>query len=435
MAISGLAVGLLLLGAIPIILAGDTIAGAFAVLGIVVGVWLVLIIVDFVLATSPRKLHVARELPVRIRLGEHATSRVLLTNLAGRGMQLHVRDCWEPSAGAATTRAKLRIPAGERRGFTLQLTPWRRGDRRSERLAARSWGPMRLAARQVALEEPGIVRVLPAFASRKHLPSRVMRLRELDGQTTLQVRGAGTEFDSLRDYVRGDDVRSIDWRATARKRDLVVRTWRPERDRQVIIVIDTGRSAAARVADETRLDTAIEAALLCAALASRAGDRVSMVAYDQRVRARVRGSGEATLLASIVDAMADVEPELLHTNWLAVPGLVREFTNQRSLVVVLTTADSTGSARDLLEMLPQLTNRHLVVVASIEDPQLREVGSTLDAAEPVYRAAAAQRALTEAEQTRRAIQRVGADQLTATPYGLPPRLADHYLALKKAGRL
>jgi len=262
-----------------------------------------------------------------------------------------------------------------------------------------------------------------------------MRLRELDGQTTLQVRGAGTEFDSLRDYVRGDDVRSIDWRATARKRDLVVRTWRPERDRQVIIVIDTGRSAAARVADETRLDTAIEAALLCAALASRAGDRVSMVAYDQRVRARVRGSGEATLLASIVDAMADVEPELLHTNWLAVPGLVREFTNQRSLVVVLTTADSTGSARDLLETLPQLTNRHLVVVASIEDPQLREVGSTLDAAEPVYRAAAAQRALTEAEQTRRAIQRVGADQLTATPYELPPRLADHYLALKKAGRL
>lgn len=119
---------------------------------------------------------------------------------------------------------------------------------------------MGLAARQVSLANHGVLRVLPPFNSRKHLPSRLARLRELDGATRLMVRGQGTEFDSLREYVRGDDVRSIDWRATARRQDLVVQTWRPERDRRVVIVIDTGRTSAARVADETRLDTAIESA-------------------------------------------------------------------------------------------------------------------------------------------------------------------------------
>ena len=116
------------------------------------------------------------------------------------------------------------------------------------------------------------MRVLPPFHSRKHLPSRLARLRELDGRAAVRVRGQGTEFDSLREYVRGDDVRSIDWRASARTRTVVVRTWQPERHRRVLLVLDTSRTSAGRVDDVPRLDSAMDAALLLAALASRAGD-------------------------------------------------------------------------------------------------------------------------------------------------------------------
>ena len=100
----------------------------------------------------------------------------------------------------------------------------------------------------------------------------------------MRVRGQGTEFDSLREYVRGDDVRSIDWRASARNRNVVVRTWQPERDRRVVLVLDTSRTSAGRVDDVPRLDSAMDAALLLAALAARAGDRVDFVAGDRRVR-------------------------------------------------------------------------------------------------------------------------------------------------------
>ncbi len=152
--------------------------------------------------------------------------------------------------------------------------------------AARSaWPPGRRPS-----TSPGTVRSLPPFESRKHLPSRLARLRELDGRAAIRVRGQGTEFDSLREYVRGDDVRSIDWRASARNRNVVVRTWQPERDRRVVLVLDTSRTSAGRVEDVPRLDSAMDAALLLAALAARAGDRIDFVAGDRRVRARLRSA-------------------------------------------------------------------------------------------------------------------------------------------------
>ncbi len=141
---------------------------------------------------------------------------------------------------------------------------------------------------------PWQIRILPPFLSRKHLPSRLAKLRELEGMVPVLIRGQGTEFDSLREYVIGDDVRSIDWRATARRADVVVRTWRPERDRRVVIVLDTGRTSAGRVGvDPTkadpggwpRLDWSMDAALLLAALASRAGDHVDFLAHDRVSRA------------------------------------------------------------------------------------------------------------------------------------------------------
>ena len=115
------------------------------------------------------------------------------------------------------------------------------------------------------------------------------------------LRGQGSEFDSLREYVVGDDVRSIDWRSSARRADVMVRTWRPERDRRVLIVLDTGRTAAGRVAGVPRLDTSMDAALLLTALASRAGDRIDLIAVDRRVRARVIGAGRSEVLSAMTE--------------------------------------------------------------------------------------------------------------------------------------
>lgn len=435
MALTGRLVALIAFGIVPVVILGVTTGDAVTPFLVWLALVLVLSIIDLALAGSPRSVVLSRKLPARVRLGESVSSELFITNRGRRTIRALVRDGWQPSAGAPPERLALTIPPGERRLATTVLTPFRRGERRTTQVTIRSRGPLGLLARQATLNSPGHIRVLPAFTSRKHLPSRIARLRELEGATSVMVRGQGTEFDSLREYVRGDDVRSIDWRATARRGDVMIRTWRPERDRRIVIVTDTGRTSAARISDEPRIDTAFESALLLSALATRAGDRIDYLAYDRRVRARVQGATGAELLSRLVDAMSPVDPELIETDWTAIPDQIRQITSRHALVVLQTSIDAPGAARALLSVLPQLTRRHTVVVASVTDPATLDATRLRGNREAVYRAASAERALLDIERVSAAIRQLGADVVTGSPSALPPLLADHYIALKAAGRL
>jgi uncharacterized protein (DUF58 family) len=241
----------------------------------------VVVAIDIALAASTSGLRYTRSPDNSVRLGQRVETTLSIQNDGRRGFRGQVRDAWPPSARAEPRVHPVRIAAGQQHDIVTRLCPVRRGDQRAATVTARSLGPLGLAGRQSSRPVPGLLRVLPPFLSRKHLPSRLAKLREIDGLLPTLIRGQGTEFDSLREYVVGDDVRSIDWRASARRADVLVRTWRPERDRRVVLVLDTGRMAAGRVGvDPTaadpagwpRLDWSMDAALLLAALASRAGD-------------------------------------------------------------------------------------------------------------------------------------------------------------------
>jgi uncharacterized protein (DUF58 family) len=279
------------------------------------------------------------------------------------------------------------------------------------------------------------VRVLPPFGSRRHLPGKLSRLRQLDGQHRALLRGQGSEFDSLREYVIGDDVRSIDWRATARRRDVVVRTWRPERDRRILIVLDTGRTSAGRVGGIPRLDTAMDAALLLTALAVRAGDRIDFLAVDRRLRARVVGASRSAVLPAITEAMAAIEPELVETDAAALASAALTTARQRSLIVLLTDLNPAAVEEGLLPRLPLLAARNQVLVAAVADPALAAMAAGRDDAGQVYAAAAAEQARAARQRTSALLQRHGALVVDAPPDRLPPVLADAYLELKAAGRL
>ena len=398
------------------------------------GVLLALVAVDFMLAEDAARLGFVRGGDDRVRLGEAATVTLLVDNPGGRRVRGMLRDAWAPSAGATEQRHRIDVPAGERRRLSTQLLPTRRGDRFAYRVTVRALGPMGLAGRQRSHSVPWRVRVLPPFGSRKHLPSRLARLRELDGRTAVLVRGQGTEFDSLREYVVGDDVRSIDWRGTARRSEVVVRTWRPERDRHVLIVLDTSRSSAGRVGDAPRLDAALDAALLLGALASRAGDRVDLLAYDRVVRARVRGVAAADVLPVMVTAMAPLESSLVEVDAGGLVAAVLALASRRSLVVLLTGLDAAGIEEGLLPVLPALVKRHTVVLAAVADPRVDELAGGRGEPGLVYGAAAAEQARLERRRSTEVLRRRGVEVVDAPPDQLPPALADAYLALKAAGR-
>ncbi|MFE2097969.1 DUF58 domain-containing protein [Streptomyces sp. PTD9-10] len=395
---------------------------------------------DFALAAPVRRLVLSRSGDTSARLGEAADVTLTITNPTGRLLRARLRDAWPPSSWRPGTevessRHRVTVPAGERRRVTTRLRPTRRGDRQADRVTIRSYGPLGLFSRQGTHKVPWTVRVLPPFTSRKHLPSKLARLRELDGRTSVLTRGEGTEFDSLREYVPGDDTRSIDWRATARQSTVAVRTWRPERDRHILLVLDTGRTSAGRMGDIPRLDASLDAALLLAALASRAGDRVDLLAYDRRIRTLVQGRSAGDVLPSLVNAMATLEPELVETDARGLTATALRAAPRRSLIVLLTTLDAAPVEQGLLPVLPQLTQRHTVLVASVADPHIAQMAQARGNAEAVYEAAAAAQAQSERQRTAEQLRRHGVTVVDATPDDLAPALADAYLALKAAGRL
>jgi uncharacterized protein (DUF58 family) len=418
------------LGAIVLLL-----VPSWAALAAVEGVLAVGVAADIALAGNVRRVGLHRSGDTNVRLGETAEVTLILENLGGRPVRALVRDAWPPSAAATPRAVRLTVPPGERRRVAMRLTPTRRGDRTAVTVTTRSYGPLGLAARQLSRPAPWTLRALPAFPSRRHLPGKLARLRELTGQHVALIRGQGTEFDSLREYVDGDDVRSIDWRASARRADVVVRTWRPERDRRILLVLDTGRTAAGRVGDIPRLDCSMDAALLLAALASRAGDRVDMLAYDRQVRARVEGAARTEVLPAMVQAMAPLEPGLIESDAAGMVSTIMARVRQRCLVVLLTELNTAAIEEGLLPLLPQLTARHLVMLAAVADPRVTEMAAERGDTTAVYEAAAAERATAERRRLTAELRRYGVEVVDAPPDDIAPALADAYLALKAAGRL
>jgi uncharacterized protein (DUF58 family) len=399
---------------------------------------------DAGLAASTRGLRYTRSPDTSTRLGQQVDASLMIYNEGRRRFRGKIRDAWPPSAGAAPRTHTVDVAAGQRQHVDTVLRPVRRGDQRAAALTARSIGPLGLAGRQSSQTVPGQVRVLPPFLSRKHLPSRLAKLREIDGLLPTLIRGQGTEFDSLREYVVGDDVRSIDWRATARRADVMVRTWRPERDRRVVIVLDTGRMAAGRVgvdpaaADHAgwpRLDWSMDAALLLAALASRAGDHVDFLAHDRVSRAGVFGASRTELLAQLVTAMAPLQPALVESDWRAMIAAILRRARRRSLVVLLTDLNATALDEGLLPVLPQLSVKHHVMIAAVADPRVDEMAAGRSDAAAVYDAAAAERARNDRRAIASRLRQSGVDVVDATPTELAPALADRYLAMKATGRL
>ena len=286
-----------------------------------------------------------------------------------------MRDAWQPSAGATANRHKFKLSPGQSEDFSTALLPTRRGILKADAVTVRSWGPLGLAAIQTTFDLPGTIRVLPEFPSKQLLPGALAKLQQMTGQILARARGQGTEFDSLREWVDGDDQRSIDWRATARSKDVIVRTWRPERDRHIVMVIDTSRMSAQRLGNQTRLDVNLDAALLLSAVTAKAGDSISMIAADAAIRAQVIRPSRTTVLGELSSAMAPLDPALVEANWAQIAGKLTDFGNKMSLVVLFTALDVTVLEESLLPALLNLAKHTRVVIANASDPQLHRRGS------------------------------------------------------------
>ncbi|MFH5208805.1 DUF58 domain-containing protein [Antrihabitans sp. NCIMB 15449] len=390
---------------------------------------------DMSIAGNCRTVTITRSKFATVRLGRRVAVPLTIANGSAGRVRGTLWDDWQSSAGVVHRSHPIDLAPGQETRLDNEAEPVRRGDRLGSAVTLRVIGPLGLGGRQIRHTVDTTIRALPAFRSERQLPSRVRQLQHLEGRNIATVRGQGTEFDSYREYAIGDDVRSIDWRATARARDVVVRTWRPERNRHVLLILDTGRASAGRTIDGTRLDTCMEAALLLGGLASRAGDTVDLLAYDREVRAEVLGITGKRLQHRLMHAMAPLTPRLDETDCRGLVEAALLRTKRRSLVVWCTSIESGYPAADLLPAVRTLAHRHHVLMVSVGDPEVTALAGRRDDAAALYSAAAAERAIARRDLVGETLRRIGVKVVAAEPERLPAALADEYLELKRVGTM
>ena len=408
--------------------------------------------VDWLLAPSPARLTVQRELPGVVSLDSEAAVTWSVRNPGRRPVNVRLADELVASLRPVDRRARLRVPGRGRATARTRINPSRRGLFAPQSVTVRVAGPLGLAARQRRLPLPGTMRVYPPFRSRREAELRLTKSRLLQvGLRAAQGRGGGTEFDSLREYNVDDEFRRIDWSATARAGKPIVRTYRAERNQTVIVMLDTGRTMAGRVAlavksvqqsvpgdpeSIPRLDHAMDAVMMMTAVATRLGDRTGLVCFGDRVRAVVPPGAGRGQLNAVTEAMYRLDPQLAESDYRGAFVETLGRYRRRALLVVLTELADQAVDETLLPALPLVVRTHLVVVAAVRDPEVEFWGRAIPTdGSSAFRKAAAVQALDRRRRTVARLRGLGVVVVDAVPGKLAPQLADAYLKVKATGRL
>ncbi|HUE90475.1 DUF58 domain-containing protein [Pseudomonas sp.] len=407
-------------------------------------------VADAVLAPSPSQVGVRRDVEPVMVIDSPSDLRWTLANPVGRRLTVDLADALPGSLRVADRRARLRLPPRGSRFATRTMTPARRGTIELGAVTLRVHGPLGLMMRQADCDVTSTVRVHPAFPSRQVAELALHQAqRQAEGLRTIRLRGQGTDFESLREYTTDDESRRIDWAATARALKPIVRTYRAERNQQILVLLDHGRTMAGRMGrlpladtDEerasvaARLEHAMDAVMALTRVATGMGDRVGLVAFSDEVGMTVPPRTGGAQMTRIVQALADVGVDLVEPDYRAAFAETLVRYRRRALVVVVTDLAAAPITESLVPAIPLLARRHLLMVASPADPTVRSWSTRAprDAA-AAYRMASALKSESDRRRSARLLGGVGAQVIDEPPDRLPLRLIDAYLDLKSAGRL
>jgi uncharacterized protein (DUF58 family) len=334
---------------------------------------------------------------------------------------------WQPLTAYPGIPAKLRY----------SLAPRVRGDQATGNLYLRYRSAAGLIERWAVADLPQTVRIYPAVRPIEEQSLFLARTRQVELQLRRQrQRGHGREFESLRDYLEGDDLRDVCWKASARRGTLVSKQHQIERSQPVWLMIDAGRLLQARVGNYTKLDYATTTALAMSQLALVSGDRVGLLAYGrdtQQVLAPARGR---THLRQMMESLALVHGEPSEADHLRATVTLNRLQPRRSLVLWLTDLAETSMRPEIVDGAAQLMRRHLVLLVAIEQRDLKRIAATRPQdAKQMFECAAAQELVHWREVLLARLRERGALTLETYPEDMTASVLNRYLEIKEKSLL
>jgi uncharacterized protein (DUF58 family) len=395
-------------------------------------------LIDARLSPWPKGARVEREFGGRFAVGAETEVRVTVLNSTPRALTLWVKDEYPPQMQIKGLReARIRVEAQMSAALVYEVKPPKRGRFEFGQTAVRYLSRFNLAWCQTMTGGPTVVKVYPNMRRAREAELKALGARSLvAAHRRSSWRGEGREFESLRDYVRGDELRHVSWTATARRGKLVTRQYQIERDQTILIALDAGRLMTARIERETKLDLAIHATLALMSAAARGGDNAGIVVFGRRIKSYLPPKRGGEHMDAALEALHAVEPEMIEPSYARAFEFIAANCKRRALVVVLTDLVDEEGSRELLTSLKLLRPRHLPLVVTIGDRDLKEVvRHTPATTQDLFTQSVAEEIIHQREAALRLVESQGGLALDVTAAALAPALLEKYLQVKERGLL
>ncbi len=429
---------LVVAGAIPALFAGTARAGLTVAL-IYNGLLAAVALLDFVITERPAVFNLNREYEYKMSLGAENPVKITVVNRGRHRYRVIVKD-EPPPANFITAgyRFESALAPGEERSFLYKLVPRKRGDYSFGTINFRYYSRLGLFIRQVQADAAGReMKVYPNIADVRRHSLKVQQgcLRETGIRPAL-VRGLGTDFEGLRDYVPDDEYRRVNWTASARRGKLVVNEYQDEKSQNILLVLDSGRMMTAGADRLSKFDTAVNAALLLGYVGVTRDDKVGLAVFDSRVRLFLppkKGKGQ---LQRITASLYNIEPEVVEPDYHGACHYLLEKNRKRSLICIFTDLVDSEASRQLVNYVSVLAHRHLVVCITLIDSEVVKTARCLpDSSQELYEKAVAEGVLRQREKAIATLRNMGVAVVNVPPEELSVAVINKYLEFKARGRI
>jgi uncharacterized protein (DUF58 family) len=399
---------------------------------------LIIAFLDARFSRLPADVRITRGFSGRFAVGAETDVSIHVQNSSNRPYTLIIKDEYPPQMILKGIRAaRLRADAQNSTTLVYALTPPKRGRFQFGHTAVRFLTRFRLAWKQINATDPEVVKVYPNMRRAREAELKALGARSVvSSHRKTSWRGEGREFESMRDYVRGDELRHISWTATARRGKLTTRQYQIERDQTVLVALDAGRLMTARIEQETKLDSAVHATLALMSAAARAGDNAGLMVFGRRIINYLPPGRGRDHMDAALEALHGIEPEMIEPSYARAFEFVSANSKRRSLVVLLTDLVDEEGSKELLTSLNLLRPRHLPLVVTIADRDLKAVvRQTPSSVKELFTQSVAEEIIHHREAALRMVESQGGLALDVTAAALAPALLQTYLRVKERGLL
>ncbi|HEY2807021.1 MAG TPA: DUF58 domain-containing protein [Gemmatimonadales bacterium] len=391
---------------------------------------------DALLAVDPSRIDLTREAPSSLSIGRPGAAQYRWKNAGPRDARLVIRESWPVVIGGPQQPRALRVAAGGTLAENLTIAPVRRGRDSGGTLSMRSVGPLGLGMRQGQRAVPWEVTVMPALPASRLRATIGRSTRRQPGVHRMRRLGAGQSFERLRDWVPGDDIRAIDWKATARRRKPTTRQYEEERRQQVLLVLDAGRLMAAESGGVPMMEYAVRAAVDLAFAAYHHDDDVGVLVFGAGVEHYVAPQRGRRGLHGIMEVLAIAQPTLDEPDY---PGAFRYLAmrnRKRALTVFIGDLIDRGASEALVAAVGSLRPRHLPLAVTLRNPEI-DAAAVRRSTNPqeAWRRAAAEELLAARGGAVALMRRSGIVVLDTPPARAGEAAVTAYLEMKRRGRL